>query len=169
MEDRQENETLPSMFPIEWGNQKREFFVLFSDQAIRKMLQFRQDSLAKPEAGGILVGFRRKPHLEVVDVSTPAFLDKRTRTGFNRRDGKHQRFAKKCWKESNGYIDYLGEWHTHPEHHPTPSSLDIEESLAKAVEVRRTQILEVIIGTDGAWMGLVSASGVKKLLPIPAL
>lgn len=159
----------PGLFRSErYGQLDLDFLIAPTNRgaAIHKMLAFRQDTLAKREAGGILVGFRRKPHLEIVDVTTPAFLDKRSRMGFDRRDGNHQRFARKCWKQSNGYIDYLGEWHTHPERYPRPSPLDLEESATKAAEFPRGPILEVMVGTQDTWVGVVSRSRTEVLVPV---
>lgn len=155
------------MFPLEWENKKKGYFVLFTAEALEKMLAFRQDAVRKTEAGGVLVGFRRKPHLEIVDVTTPGLMDRRTRTRFERLDGKHQRFIRKQWKISNGFVDYLGEWHTHPERLPSPSPLDISESISKTESVPRRPILELIIGTEGMWIGVVNRHNTDVLQPAP--
>jgi len=76
------------------------------------------------EAGGILLGSYRGPHIEVVRCTEPMPEDRRTRFGFVRRDKGHQRAAEKVWTESSGAISFVGEWHTHPECYPTPSYVD---------------------------------------------
>ena len=52
--------------------------------------------------------------------------DKRTRTQFIRGEKMHQRIITSAWKKSNKTSNYLGEWHTHPEKYPSPSSQDFK-------------------------------------------
>lgn len=70
------------------------------------------------------MGYRRGPHIEVVEVSAPMTRDIRRRYGFERRDPGHQAFSDTRWESSGGTIHYLGEGHTYPEVRPSPSSLD---------------------------------------------
>jgi integrative and conjugative element protein (TIGR02256 family) len=50
--------------------------------------------------------------------------DRRTSFGFVRQDKGHQEVATMEWQESGGSVNFVGEWHTHPERHPTPSWID---------------------------------------------
>lgn len=154
------------MFPVEWENIDRKYYVLFSDPAMEKMLALRQHSGGSTEAGGVLVGYRRNPHLEIVDVTTPAPKDVRTRTRFKRKDPSHRRFVEKQWRSSSRLIDYLGEWHTHPEQHPHPSGLDIGECLRVTLTYPRKPILEVVMGTDSMWVGSYGLIRMEPLRPI---
>jgi integrative and conjugative element protein (TIGR02256 family) len=51
-------------------------------------------------------------------------LDRRTRYGFVRSDPGHQRTALAAWKTSERTVNFVGEWHTHPEENPIPSHVD---------------------------------------------
>lgn len=95
--------------------------------AQKVILGYRQTDFLSKEAGGILMGYRRGPHIEVVEVSAPMTRDIRRRCGFERRDPGHQAFSDTRWDSSGGTMHYLGEWHTHPEVRPSPSSLDRSE------------------------------------------
>jgi integrative and conjugative element protein (TIGR02256 family) len=50
-------------------------------------------------------------------------------------------------------MDYLGEWHTHPEEKPIPSFLDISE-WRKICSARKERMIFVIVGwTGNLWLG----------------
>jgi len=96
---------------------------------VAKLFHFAQTSPKQPESGGVLIG-RYIYNCEdvVVDLITePMPGDKQTRTSFFRAKHRHQRIIDLAWKESGNVSTYLGEWHTHPEDVPTPSSIDISD------------------------------------------
>lgn len=95
-------------------------------EAIAKMLKYRQDKSSSPEAGGILVGriLLENEHYIIDDVSEPMPTDKRSRFRFSRKTEGHQEYFNSIWERENSCCFYLGEWHTHPEYVPTPSSID---------------------------------------------
>jgi integrative and conjugative element protein (TIGR02256 family) len=135
---------------------------------MEKMLAFRQSAPGSTEAGGVLVGHRRDPHLEITNVTTPGPKDVRARARFKRKDPSHKKFVENQWVSSSRMVDYLGEWHTHPEKHPRPSGLDIGECIRVTLTYPRKPILEVVIGTDSMWVGsygLVRMESLKPILP----
>lgn len=113
----------------------------------KELDQFRQGELLQHEAGGVLLGLRRGPHIEVVNITTPMVGDFRSRTTFLRRDPGHFEFAQRLWRESNGTIGYVGEWHTHPESWPVPSCVDNAE-WRKVLRLEQRLTIFVIVGTD---------------------
>lgn len=125
----------------------------------------QQLSRGCPEAGGILLGYRRGPHLEVTELSEPGADDTRGRTFFDRRDPCHQRKAIKEWRASGHYMDYIGDWHTHPEPSPKPSNLDIEQWCSFESQTTPEPMIELIIGTEGMWVGLIDKGKVWTLVP----
>ena len=78
----------------------------------------------KPERGGILIGYRRGPHLEITDCTEPRPKDVASLTSFKRVDKFHQEAATKAWLHSNHMATYAGEWHSHPVGPPASSSVD---------------------------------------------
>ncbi len=95
-------------------------------EAVRAFEQHKPDDA---EAGGVLLGRRiRGAHDVVVDqVTVPMQGDERSRYGFHRDAEAHQREVDLAWQTSGGACSYLGEWHTHPEPVPTPSSIDLND------------------------------------------
>jgi integrative and conjugative element protein (TIGR02256 family) len=63
------------------------------------------------EAGGILVGSYRGPHIQVASCSGPMARDRRTATLFDRCDPGHHEFAFKHWRDSAQTRTFVGEWH----------------------------------------------------------
>ncbi|WP_367398706.1 Mov34/MPN/PAD-1 family protein [Burkholderia multivorans] len=90
-------------------------------------MRFRQTDPTAPESGGILLGYRRGMYLHVSMVTTPQSGDTQHRYGFRRQAHGQQKIALDLWKADRETMDYLGEWHIHPEAVPTPSSIDTGE------------------------------------------
>lgn len=77
------------------------------------------------EAGGILLGAYRGPHLDVTAATVPMPRDRRTPILFDRRDPGHAQAATSAWRESGGTTTYVGEWHSHISGDAQPSSIDL--------------------------------------------
>lgn len=123
--------------------------LLMPGAVVNELDLFKQIRTDQFEAGGILLGLRRGPHLEVVAATQPMRGDKRTRTSFLRRDPEHFRIAEKIWRNSGGTIGYIGEWHTHPEPRPTPSGIDTSQ-WRRILFAEQQQTVFIIVGTE-AW------------------
>lgn len=129
-------------------------FILIEGEVIRILDQHRQRSPSQPESGGILLGYRREPHLHVTDATVPLETDRRTRTRFHRSSDPHRHAAHARWRKSGGTMDYLGEWHTHPEFDPSPSTIDTY-GWTRICNARKAPMLFVIAGTlTHMWIGL---------------
>ncbi len=141
-----------------------EGLILIEQQVIDQIRSFRQIEIASSEAGGILLGFRRGSHLHVTDLTLPGAEDKRSRTAFYRSAASHQKIAMSRWLESNGTMGYLGEWHTHPQKHPSPSPIDIREW--KVILSKQPQnMVFVIAGNDEKnWIGIGKNKNIAETL-----
>lgn len=130
-----------------------------SAEVLMQMLKYIQDERKKPEGGGVILGrFIADTNDIVIDLVTePMRGDKRSRTRFKRGVKNHQAIIDKYWYISNGTINYLGEWHTHPEPVPNPSFIDVR-SWKKMLSHDRFDsqcLYYIIIGTAeiGVWEG----------------
>ena len=91
---------------------------------------------------------RDTPDIVVDSVTGPMRGDHRARYRFDRAAKAHQEVIDRSWAESGGTITYLGEWHTHPEPVPDPSSLDAGTWTRKIMVDRYSGLLFfVIVGT----------------------
>lgn len=97
-----------------------------SETVLRTITEYTSVKERATEAGGILIGSYRGPHVEVVTCTTPFSDDIRRRYLFDRRDPKHQAAALSAWQSSGRTETFVGEWHTHPENHPSPSRRDLK-------------------------------------------
>ncbi|NMO18772.1 hypothetical protein HPC49_14015 [Pyxidicoccus fallax] len=97
--------------------------------ALSQMLAFRQTRTCHPEAGGVLLGRYIVGCRDVVvdEVTIPMAGDWRLPFFFRRSHSRHQQVIDARWAASRGTCQYLGEWHTHPEPIPGPSSTDIAD------------------------------------------
>lgn len=135
-------------------------YLLLRPDVLRVFEKYAQLDAAMPESGGILLGYVKGEHLEVVEATEPTSSDKRRMFFFLRRPQGHQDIAHRRWEESQGLIRYLGEWHTHPENLPTPSCLDRREWRSSATKRAdgRPQV-GLIVGRDALHIELTSSMG----------
>jgi integrative and conjugative element protein (TIGR02256 family) len=138
--------------------------VLIEDDVLVALHTFRQVRSDQSESGGVLLGYRRSPHLHIVEFTTPGAQDRQSRYVFERCDPFHMKHARKRWKATRGKMGFLGEWHTHPETDPHPSSLDYSEweRVLSGVDFARTF---VIIGLHQDWVGVGQQRRITPALP----
>lgn len=136
--------------------------ILIETSVIELVRNYCQYQASMPESGGILLGYRRGKHLHIVAATTPQPGDQRMRFRFSRRDQYHQKVAMRQWDMSDKRMDYIGEWHTHPETEPTPSSLDMSE-WEKICCARKISMVFLIVGWTGAfWLGVGRRQHITK-------
>ena len=154
------------MMVIELGD-----MILRIDQKVIDIFNsFIQDDRNKPEAGGILMGYYIDDYsFYVSDLSTPSENDKRSRFNFIRSFINAQKFIERFFKSSKGKKIYLGEWHTHPEKLPTPSSTDLKsfEVQLKNNKLNSKFIFMIIIGTAGIYVATYCKLGLINKRQIP--
>lgn len=118
------------------------------------------------ETGGILVGtLNGGPIITITDVTTSQPKDVRHKFRFFRAADGHQSLMDQLWEESDYRKMYLGEWHTHPEPIPSPSTVDIWgwKSIAKRRQ-NTPWTLFVILGQQGFRIWTVEDGRVKELI-----
>lgn len=137
-------------------------------EAIVKMQKYKQDELFSSEAGGILIGriLIENEHFIIDDVSEPMSTDKRSRFRFRRRPEGHQEYFNSILKRENGCCFYLGEWHTHPEYVPTPSSVDRKEwNRLVRLDFENDALFFIIVGIKEikVWYGTIRDKEIVEL------
>ena len=103
------------------------FQIIINDKILVDIQKYKQ-LCSENESGGILFGKKKEKAEEyhIVDLTFPNENDSSTRFSFLRNAKAAQIVINNIWEESDGYINYIGEWHTHPEKNPTPSGTDIK-------------------------------------------
>lgn len=142
---------------------------LIRSEVIAAISKYRQAANYQPESGGILLGRRTiSGHLEVTSCTEPSIHDKRRRFTFFRARQHHQMVARQRWANTQGKTDYIGEWHTHPEKHPTPSAIDVNAWRKIVKDTGRSPYLVIIMGTASHWVGLIGADALEQINELQA-
>lgn len=128
--------------------------IVVHQSVIDDLKAFRQIGNSDIEACGILLGRLYEGAIEVTQYTPPQLSDERTRYSYVRSRTGHLEIATKIWEESNGLVGYVGEWHTHPESQPLPSSKDIIEA-KKIAKANLEKLLAIVIGTTSGCIFMV--------------
>lgn len=138
--------------------------LLIDDAVVEVVMGNRQLKSTDTESGGILLGLRREDHLHVTGLTVPCPGDKRSRTSFQRKDKFHQVRALAAWRESGGVMDYIGEWHSHPERHPSPSSIDTREWRSICLFQHKPMVFLIAGTLTQLWLGVGDNGDVRQAL-----
>jgi len=151
-------------FVTEWVTPDRRRLVVLSPDVIATLTRYRQRFFWQTEAGGILLGRRRGSHIEVVLATVPTQNDRRSTFRFQREAWGHAQVAAHAWVQTGGTTDYIGEWHTHPQREPVPSSIDREEWHKLAVLRPDVPFVALVVGTRALHLELVTVEEQVSLL-----
>lgn len=104
------------------------------------------------EGGGLLLGrlVERCDDILIDEATEPTSNDQRRRFSFRRARRPAQERVDAAWKESQQTRNYLGEWHSHPERDPTPSSHDKRDwkRISREAAYEQQSLVFVIVGYD---------------------
>lgn len=108
--------------------------ILFADKArllvpenvIEKVRKYKEEVGFRNESGGIILGSQSEAGLDFVvkDMTLPSPTDDFGPYHYMRDKEAANKLIAKAWEESDGIVNYLGEWHTHNESLPHPSYVD---------------------------------------------
>ena len=129
--------------------------VWFSPEVVGHFVEHRQQGRIKTELGGQLFAKFVKNEVRVIRATGPNATDKRGWAWFKPDQRKQNIEIKRLFDDR---LHFVGDWHTHPEREPSPSSWDLE-SMEDCFRKSRHQLkafLMVIVGRaafpDGLWV-----------------
>jgi len=134
----------------------------FEPDVMSTFHKHRQTHLLRREAGGQLFARVRGPRWEIMAATGPRDRDRRGRFLFwpDRRSEQEEIYD----FHAQG-LDYVGDWHTHPQDEPEPSQPDLE-SISTIVSSSRHNMpgfLLVIVGRRhfpaGIWVSFHAVGG----------
>ncbi|MFD1954105.1 Mov34/MPN/PAD-1 family protein [Paenibacillus thailandensis] len=130
--------------------------VKFTDEVVEILNSYRQVKKKQHEAGGILLGRIFDDQIIIQQITTPGPGDKSGRYFFERNVKRAQWFVDLAWRSSNGEVIYLGEWHTHPEPVPRPSSVDqkLITNMLRDSKMSIDFLFLVIVGTEEKYVAV---------------
>lgn len=139
--------------------------VIFDKGALNVFSHFKQTG-NKHEKGGILLGqCLENNKILVTKATTPTLFDKSHRYSFHRDKKSAQLFINYEFLNSLGKTIYIGEWHTHPEDYPAPSSTDIKmiKNQFKKNLINENFLLMAIVGRKGFYIGYFNGKNLIQL------
>ena len=142
-----------------------KYEIIFTDEVSSLLYSFRQFKKRHPESGGILLGQVKGKRVYVTRISFPSKHDTSSRTSFIRDKDKAQLIIDYEFINSEKQTTYLGEWHTHPEEVPSPSTIDrlmITDQFKKN-KLNEPFVLQYIQGTRGFYLGLITFKNIDEL------
>lgn len=128
---------------------------------VNRLLDYRQMNSSSSEAAGVLIGERRESHMVVHEISEPGEGDIRRRCFVDRRGPHHQVAVDEAFTRSSGRLQYLGEWHTHPEDQPVPSAVDLR-TWRRHLVAQESMVL-LIIGRKDIW---AAKKTIDQMIPL---
>ncbi len=138
--------------------------LLINDEVINALSPHIQRTPFCHEKGGIIIGQYRKKHILLTGITPPQTLDKSSMFQFIRQSVNHLSLAINAWRDSGKLNTYIGEWHTHPEDHPTPSHIDIGSWRNNLP--RNKKIILIIQGRKTIWVGMYFNTQLVKLIEL---
>lgn len=135
--------------------------LVITPSVVNRLLRYRQLNASSNEAAGVLIGERRGSHLVIHDISEPGKGDIRRRCFVDRRGPHHQAAVDDAFARSFGTLQYLGEWHTHPEDIPSPSTTDLGTWQRNLLE--KGPIALIIMGRKQVWAAKKTAQNVVQM------
>ena len=140
-------------------------YFTFTDDVLKLLYEYRQVD-NRPESGGILFGEFKLPEISISSISLPNKNDHRSRFLFIPEKRYRRLLIKKNFH--NG-LHYIGEWHTHPQDTPIPSTLDLTSMQDCFIKSHHElhYFLLLIVGLVGdissAWLSLHNKDNYIKL------
>jgi integrative and conjugative element protein (TIGR02256 family) len=140
--------------------------IVFEPDAMAAFDKHRQNSRWRREAGGQLFARIRGSRWEIKAATGPKNRDRRGRYMFMPDRSSEQ---EEIYQFHSRGLEYVGDWHTHPQDEPEPSESDLT-SIARIVASSQHHLpgfLLVIVGRrefpSGLWVSFHSVGG--PLLP----
>lgn len=142
----------------------QHYNIILSDAVLKILSSFRQIRKSQNEAGGILLGQIVGNNIYVLKASIPSKFDKATRYSFIRDKDIAQIIVDYEFHNSDRKTIYLGEWHTHPENTPIPSSQDkrMIGGQKKSGKLNESFLLLIIQGIKGIYVGLCNGETLEQ-------
>lgn len=142
--------------------------LVLTDPVLAHFDRYRQVSPRNREAGGQLFATFVDQEICLQRATGPRRTDRRSITSFLPNRFVERKEIKRYFKSG---FHYAGDWHTHPELHPTPSHTDIasfrdmfsksHHHLASFVMI----IVETAPEPEGLFVALCNDLNVERLLP----
>ncbi|MFX0200559.1 MAG: Mov34/MPN/PAD-1 family protein [Candidatus Hodarchaeota archaeon] len=136
---------------LNWRSQCERYTVSIAPSCFNRMLELAKKNYPC-EVGTSLIGFYSDDGFNafITDMAPLSSDSKGSGSSFYRGIKGLQTFFTKLWREHEGKRHYVGEWHSHPDALPSPSTTDDINQLAIAADLKTNcpESILIIIGGD---------------------
>ena len=115
----------------------------------------------------VLMGIQVGDNLYRISKISPPCIKSNARCGCERDAAMANRFIEEDYNQSEYTRFYIGEWHTHPENNPTPSTVDyssIEDNYQTASLVAPFLFM-IVVGTESVHISIYNGKKFAKVEP----
>lgn len=139
--------------------------VELSDNVLNTLYRYRQSKATSHEAGGQLFAHFNADRMVIMLATEPTSRSRHGRAFFLPFRREEQSEIETVFAEG---LHYVGDWHSHPESFPEPSSADIDkiQEIYNNSTHQLNCMVMLILGTSeapaGIWFGSVSKNGVEQ-------
>lgn len=155
---------------VKYCSEDNHYCIAIENQALEIMLAYRQKATHRLEAGGQLFAKYSENETIISYVTEPTSKDKRKRSLFIPHIPTWKKNTKKLYDKG---FHYIGDWHTHPECNPHPSTNDITSIHSRfnvsVHELSRMVIIIVGMGDDDLYVGLSDGESIIELKSVDVL
>lgn len=136
-------------YPIGTSGQQ----LVLTDVAAHHLYAHRQRTWRDLEAGGQLFARFKHATILVERITGPRRSDQRHRTTFIPDRQAERGEIQRLFRQD---LHYIGDWHTHPERHPAPSSIDLVNfaEMVRCSHHHLNGLVMIVVGMFGPPCGL---------------
>lgn len=121
------------------------------------------------ELCGVLTGSQIDDKTFRISKVSPPCVASNSRCGCVRDAQKGNAFIVQDYEQSEHTRVYIGEWHTHPESHPSPSPTDISSIVSNyhTSSLVLPILVMVIVGTESLYVSVYEGNSFVKIIDLP--
>ena len=117
------------------------------------------------ELCGVLTGSQIGDNCFRISKASPPCVKKNSRCGCERDANQANAFIASDFEQSEQTRVYIGEWHTHPEPHPTPSAIDCNSIIMNYHTAKRAMpfLIMIIVGLETLYINVFDGEKFVKV------
>lgn len=143
----------------------KRLIVVIKESALQKLHTFRQ--IEDSEVGGVFTGSELcDDYYRIGKISDPCvFIHSSSKCTYIRDARLANSFIQQDFELSNHTRYYLGEWHTHPECDPKPSSIDYESirEIYNTSDLTIGGVFLIIVGLNSNYYGFYDGVNLHEI------
>ena len=144
----------------------QDITIYIEGHVLKEFSSYQAQDCFEREAGGIIIGYFdvQENAIRITDITWPQEKDICGRSRFIRKEKGHQELMDEIWTQSGYTKSYLGEWHTHNQCTPIPSSLDQSNWIGISKRMHNFSAkLFIIVGRMYSGMWMVDNCKIQKI------